>query len=375
MGEHVAVVGAGPAGLAVAGELRRLGLDALVIERAHDVAAAWRTRHDHLRLNTHRAVSHQPGMRIPRSCGPYPSRDDYVSYLARYAAPLRVRFDTTVSRIDRSPAGWKLSLPDHSSITATHVVVATGPDAMPVLPSWPGLSSYTGSVFHAGEFRNVADVAGKDVLVVGAGNSGVDLLNHLVGSSAGRLWLSARSGINIAPKTFGGVPAHLSAVAGRRLPTRTQDHLLQAMHTVAFGDLTSYGLPRAGQGAFSRALSDGVSVAVDDGFVKALKRGRVAIKPTIMCFNGPDVFFQDSSGCAPDVVICATGYRPDLATLVGHLVDLDEAGMPPFVGATESPELPGLWFFGLDRSIYGNMFVHRRQARGLARLIAAEHNH
>ncbi len=370
VGEHVAIVGAGPAGLAAAGELSRLGIDALVVERAHAVAAAWRTRHDHLRLNTHRALSHQPGMRIPRSCGPYPTRDDYVAYLERYASRLRIRFDTTVSRVDTSPDGWRLSLSDQASLGATHVVVATGPDATPVVPSWRGLPSYTGDFLHAGAFRNVSDMAGKDVLVVGAGNSGVDLLNHLVGSSARRLWLSTRSGTNLAPKTFGGVPTHLTSVAGRRLPTRTQDNLLRAIQAVAFGDLAGYGLPRAERGAFSRALSDGVTVAVDDGFAKALKRGRVSMKPAIGCFDGPHVSFSDGTRCTPDVVICATGYRPDLSPLVGHLVDLDELGMPPFVGATASPDLPGLWFFGLDRSIYGNMFVRRRQARDLARLIA-----
>jgi cation diffusion facilitator CzcD-associated flavoprotein CzcO len=309
-------------------------------------------------------------MRIPRSCGAYPSRDDYVAYLERYASRLRVRFDTTVSRIDRSAAGWMLSLPGHASVTACQVVVATGPDAMAVLPSWSGISSFSGNLYHAGEFRNVSDVAGKDVLVVGAGNSGVDLLNHLVRSSANRLWLSARSGTNIAPRTFGGVPTHLSAVASKRLPTRTQDNLLRAMQTLAFGDLTRYGLHRAKVGAFSRAISDGVTVAVDDGFVAALKRGRVTMKPAIVRFDGPQVSFEDGTACAPAVVICATGYRPDLAHLVGHLVDLDAVGMPPFVGGTASPQLPGLWFFGLDRSIYGNMFIHRRQARGLARLIA-----
>lgn len=370
MGEHIVIVGAGPAGLAAAGELRRVGFDALVVERAHDVAATWRTRHDHLRLNTHRALSHQPGMRIPRSCGAYPSRDDYVAYLERYASRLRVLFDTPVSRIDRSPAGWTLSLPDHASVTATQVVVATGPDAVAVVPGWPGLSSYTGSFYHAGAFRNLLDVAGEDVLVVGAGNSGVDLLNHLVRSSAGQLWLSARSGTNIAPKTFGGVPTHLSAVASKRLPTHTQDNLLRTMQTLAFGDLTPYGVWRAKQGAFSRAISDGVTVAVDDGFVAALKRGRVTMKPAIVGFDGPQVSFEDGTACTPAVVICATGYRPDLARLVGHLVDLDPAGMPPFVGTTASSQLPGLWFFGLDRSIYGNMFIHRRQARRLARLIA-----
>jgi hypothetical protein len=69
-------------------------------------------------------------------------------------------------------------------------------------------------------------------------------------------------------------------------------------------------------------------------------------------------------------VICATGYRPDLDRLVGHLVELDPSGMPPFTGAMPSPQHPGLWFFGLDRSIYGNMHVRRRRARQLGRQIA-----
>jgi putative flavoprotein involved in K+ transport len=69
------------------------------------------------------------------------------------------------------------------------------------------------------------------------------------------------------------------------------------------------------------------------------------------------------------VVICATGYRPALWPLVGHLVALDESGMPPFTGPSSSPGHPGLWFFGLDRSIYGNMHIHRRQARQLAQMI------
>jgi putative flavoprotein involved in K+ transport len=86
--------------------------------------------------------------------------------------------------------------------------------------------------------------------------------------------------------------------------------------------------------------------------------------------EGPTVYFADGSACAPDVVICATGYRPALAPLAGHLVALDEHGMPPFTGPASSPGHPGLWFFGLDRSIYGNMHIHRRQARQLAQMIA-----
>ena len=178
MDEHVVIVGAGPAGLAAAWAIRRAGRDPLVVEQADAVAASWRGRHDHLRLNTHRAFSHQPGARIPRRCGPYPARDDYVAYLQEYSAGMRLRLGTRAHRIDRTDGGWALAL-DGGSLTAAHAVIATGSDAEPFLPSWPGLDSFEGAVIHAGRFRNVAEMAGRDVLVVGPGNSGVDLLGYL----------------------------------------------------------------------------------------------------------------------------------------------------------------------------------------------------
>ena len=363
------VIGAGPAGLAAAWAIGQAGLDPLVVERAGAVAASWRARHDQLRLNTHRMFSHQPGVRIPRRYGPFPARDDYVAYLEQYAAGMRIRFGTAVDRIDRAGPGWQLGL-SSGSISTSHVVVATGPDAEPVMPAWPGMASFPGTLIHAGQFRSTAEMAGRDVLVVGPGNSGVDLLNHLVRSDAGRLWLSARSGMNIAPLRLAGIPLHPVAIAGRRLPRRAQDANLRAVQRLAFGDLSRYGYPRSDIGAFTRAAADGVTVAVDDGFVRALKSGRVMMKPGVDRVEGREVCFADGSACAPDVVICATGYRPALRPLAGHLVALDESGMPPFTGPSSSPLHPGLWFFGLDRSIYGNMHVHRPQARQLAQAIA-----
>jgi hypothetical protein len=232
------------------------------------------------------------------------------------------------------------------------------------------MASFPGMLIHAGQFRNTGEMAGRDVLVVGPGNSGVDLLNHLVRSDAAKLWLSARSGMNITPLRLAGIPLHPVSLAGRRLPLRVQDATLHVVQRLAFGDLSRYGYPPSELGAFSRIAADGVTVAVDDGFVRALKSGRVIMKPGVDRFEGPKVCFADGSACTPDVVICATGYRPALSPIAGHLVALDESGMPPFTGPSSSPLHPGLWFFGLDRSIYGNMHIHRRQARRLAQMIA-----
>jgi putative flavoprotein involved in K+ transport len=366
MDERVVIVGAGPAGLAAARELGRAGLDPLVLERADAVAASWRARHDHLHLNTHRALSHQPGMRLPRRLGPYVARDDYVAYLERCAAGMRIRLSAPVRRIDPAGAGWALSL-DGEAVTTAHAVIATGPDAEPVVPDWPGAGGFAGELLHASRFRNVADLAGRSVLVIGPGNSGTDLMNHLARSKAGQLWLSARGAMNIAPMRLAGIPMHPVSVATRYLPRRVQDADLRAVAHLAFGDLRRYGYPRPAVGAFSRIAADGVTVALDDGFVAALKSGRITMKPAVGRFDGPRVIFADGTACAPDVVICATGYRPGLEALAGHLVRLDQFGLPPAADGKPRPVRPGLWFFGLDSSIYGNMHVRRRQARQLAR--------
>jgi putative flavoprotein involved in K+ transport len=368
MDEHVVIVGAGPAGLAAAWAIRQAGLDPLVVDQADAVAASWRGRHDHLRLNTHRAFSHQPGARIPRRYGAYPSRDDYVAYLQEYSAGMRLRLGIRVHSIDRTDGGWVLAL-DRGRLTAAHAVIATGSEAEPVRPDWPGLDSFGGIVVHSGQFRNVAEMAGLDVLVVGPGNSGVDLLGYLAASDAGRLWLSARSGMTVTPRRLGGVPLHPVSVTLRRLPVRWQDITARTGQRLAFGDLNRFGYPRPTLGPFTRQLTDGVTIAVDDGFARALKTGRVVMKPGIDRFDGSLVHFTDGTSCAPGAVICATGYRPGIETLAGHLVTLDRRGMPPFIGPVSSPEHPGLWFFGLDSSIYGNMHIHRRQARQLARAI------
>src|SRR2546421_8570885 len=138
----VVVVGAGPAGLAVAATLTSRGGNVLMLERSDGVGANWRTRYDGLRLNTVRWLSHLPGSRIPARMGRWLGRDDYVDYLEHYAKvnQLRVQTGVTVRRIEPgSGAGWQVQT-DAGGIDASAVIVATGAFDTPVMPRWPGLS-------------------------------------------------------------------------------------------------------------------------------------------------------------------------------------------------------------------------------------------
>src|SRR5919112_2481839 len=145
MGEPVLVVGAGPAGLAVAASLRKRGIEPLVVDRGSAVGDSWRNRYDRLHLHTPRVQSALPGMRIPRSAGRWVARDDMVRYLADYAAHhgIEPRFGTTVQRLERDDDEW-IAETDDGKLRAHQVVLASGFKSEPVLPAWPGADTFPG---------------------------------------------------------------------------------------------------------------------------------------------------------------------------------------------------------------------------------------
>lgn len=374
MRDDVLIIGAGPAGLAAAWELGRIGIGFRLIDRADRIASSWRSRHDQLRLNTHRIFSHQPGRRMPRRLGAYPTRDDYIAYLEDYVdwSGLPVEFGYNATRIDAIPPdGWRIAS-NRGDLLARHVVVATGSDRLPWMPAWPGMERFRGTIVHAGAFRHARHYIGKRVLLVGAGNSGVDIGNHLSAVDIAPSWVSIRNGPTIAPQYAFGVPMHPLLASLRWLPIAVQDFNVALASRLALGDLTRYGIPRPPKGALTRQIEDGVTLAVDCGFVAALKAGRFTAVPPIESFTPESVRLTDGRRIEPDAVICATGYRLGLEPLVGHLGVLDQAGRPRWLADRGSPTHPGLWFFGQNSSTYGNMNIRRSEARRLAKAIRSE---
>lgn len=192
--EHpVLILGAGLNGSTAAYELKKIGAQPVILDASGQSAAPWRDRHDQLKLNIHRLISHLPGMRIPRRFGAFPSRNDIVRYLEDYEQLLDVPIfrNVHVNRIDPVRQGWQLTASD-GIWQARNVIIATGHEHVPVIPSWPGRNEFTGELVHAAHFGQVNHFQDKRVLVVGAGNSGTDVLNHLVRIRTNALWVTRR---------------------------------------------------------------------------------------------------------------------------------------------------------------------------------------
>ena len=368
----VAVVGAGPAGIAAALALKDRGLRPLVIDQADQVVASWRGRYDRLRLNSSRPFSHLPGRRFPRGTPLFPSRDELIEYLDRHAHEegLELRLGTRVERIDRDDGGWALET-SAGAVHAPQVVVATGYEQEPCIPEWPGREGFAGELLHAGEYKNPAPFRERTVLVVGPGCSGMEIAYDLAEGGAGKVWLSARTPPNIVLRTGPGpLPGDVVAVFFFHLPLRIGDAASRFGRRSDLGDLTEYGLPIPEEGLFSRMRRTGQAPAiVDKEVIEAVKAGRIEVVRGVESLDATGVTLAGGARVEPDAVVAATGYRRALEPLVGHLGVLGEGGTPRAVG--EAPAAPGLRFIGYV-SRPGALGYMSKESKRAAKAIARE---
>ncbi len=368
------VVGAGSAGLAAVFALQRRGFEALVIDSADAVGASWRSRYAELRLNSWRPMSKLQGRAMPRSYGRYPARDDVIAYLEAFAKEhaMSMRFGTRLLKVDRLGQLWRLDT-SARPMACRYLVIATGWDTVPVMPSWPGAETFTKELIHSSAFVTAAAYAGRDVLVVGAGNSGFDIASHLVRAGA-QVTMSMRTPPNIAKREVFGIPGQpLLVLAADHLPEKVADAVFRCAQWTTFGNLKPYGIPRASIGAYAAHRLHGRSPAVDDGFVDALKGGTARMAGPVEHLIGDEVVLVDGTRLRPDAVICATGYRRGLESLVGHLGVLSTNGVPiNFGGAPEHPRAPRLYFCGMHAPFSGQIRLGAIHARRIARAAAVD---
>jgi cation diffusion facilitator CzcD-associated flavoprotein CzcO len=317
-------------------------------------------------------MSNLQGYRMPLSAGRHPTRDDFVAYLERYTAhnQLNVRFNTNLTGVDRAGDLWRLETSTHTYL-ARYLVIATGWDVVAVMPDWLGKEGFTPELIHSSEFRGARAYRGREVLIVGAGNSGVDIAGHLIAGGA-NVTMSMRTPPNLSNADFLGIPGQpLLVLIADHLPMRLADFNFSMIQRLAFGDLTRFGIPRAPEGPYANFHHHFRNPAVDNGFVAALKQGLAHVVGEVQRLEASEVVLVDGERLRPDAVICATGFRRGLEPLVGHLGVLRPDGVPfAHKGAPEHPAAPRLYFAGMWGQFSGQIRLGPIHARRIARAAA-----
>ena len=312
----VVVIGGGQAGLAMGYYLREQGLRFAIVERGDSIAPAWRERWDSLTLFTPRRYSALPGLPFPGDPEGYPTRNEVIAYLERYAETfeLPIELNSDVRRLSESDGRFILEL-DGRTITSNQVVVATGPFQTPYVPKIA--ESLEPSVWqaHSTGYRRPSDVPEGTVLVVGGGNTGFQIAKEL--SATHKVVLSVGSKQKPLPQR----------IAGRDLFWwLTKTHLLSTTVESRLGSKLQYRDTLIGSSP--RELP---------------RRYGVELKPRADDASGRTVRFEDGSTLEVDTVVWATGYRPDYSWI--ELAILDSNGRPHHRrGVTD---VPGLSFLGL----------------------------
>jgi putative flavoprotein involved in K+ transport len=366
----VVVIGGGAAGLSTAGALSRRGIDAVVLEQDAELGGTWARRYDRLHLHTVRRYSGLAHFPIPHRYPTYLSRDDVVAYLNEYAAhfSLRVVTGATVQKIrspDAAPVRWTVQTAGGEVWCGRAAVIATGQYRQPIVPPWTGREAYAGRLSHSVAYANAVPYAGQRVLVVGAGNSGAEIATDLIDHGAASVAISIRTPPPVVPRDPFGMPVQRSSMLLSALPPAIADRLGWASARFVLGDLTRYGMPKGDFAPYSRRRVP----LIDVGFVDALKRGRVAVKPAVERLTETGAVFADGTDGQFDAIIAATGFTTGLESLIDAPGAIDEAGEP--LGASGEPTAhPGLYFVGFTHSLRGHLFEANRASRRLARHVA-----
>lgn len=319
-----------------------------MLDESERIGDSWRRRYDRLRLNSSRLTSRVARTPFPRGTSLFPTRDEFAAYLEDCAARHRadVRLGTKAYRIDRRDGGWTVQT-SYGNLEADDVIVATGYAREPFVPAWTGRERYAGELLHSDVYREPAAFRGRDVLVVGAGSSGMEIAYDLAGSGAGRVRLAVRTPPNIVLRSVLGLPGDPIALALLHAPPRVADAQLALIRRLVIGDLAKEGLPVPEEGPFARVRREGVAPAVvDREVVEAIRAGSIEVVPGVETLHESGAALTDGRRIEPDAIIAATGFRCGLEPLAGHLGVLDERGVPLVLGGREAA--PGLHFVGFN---------------------------
>ncbi|RVX20977.1 putative indole-3-pyruvate monooxygenase YUCCA10 [Vitis vinifera] len=285
----VIVVGAGPSGLATAASLNLLSIPNIVLEREDCFAPLWQKKsYDRLHLHLPKQACELAHMPMPTSYPTYPP--DFSSYITE-------KWKVKVRVIN----GGSDEIEEYS---CRFLVVASGETSDAFIPEVEGLSSFKGEVLHSTQYKCGKEYAEKTVLVVGSGNSGMEIALDLSNYGA-KTSIVVRSPVHILSKEI----MHLGLFLARYLPFNMVEYLTVMLSKIMYGDLTKYGIIRHEEGPFTVKAKYGKYPIIDLGTYKKIKSGEIQVLPALTSIRGSEVVFKNGESHPFDVIVFATGFK------------------------------------------------------------------
>jgi cation diffusion facilitator CzcD-associated flavoprotein CzcO len=368
------IVGAGASGLAVAKTFAERGIPFDCFEALDEVGGVWNPASPHAVygstfLNSSKRLSRFPDFRMPEEMPHYLSRAQAQDYLRAYAREFglydRISFNARVAAAERGETGWRVTLEGESAPrTYAGLVVANGHHWHPNLPTYPG--EFDGEVLHSHDVKSKEQLKGKRVLVVGAGNSAVDILSDAALDGA-RAVHSMRRTYYFFPKMVFGKPTDvfIDLMSRWPLPRPVLYGLYKVGMRILVGPHWRYGLAEPDHKLFE-AHPTACTTYLDH-----IVHGRIAVKPGIERLEGPRVRFTDGSGEEIDLIVYATGFSVRFPFLDPSYI-LDETGRSKHFIHTFHRELDDLFVIGLFEPAEGGVWqLADYQARLIASFIGA----
>ncbi|WOK95789.1 putative indole-3-pyruvate monooxygenase YUCCA4 [Canna indica] len=336
------IIGAGPSGLAAAACLADVGIPSTVLEKSACIASLWQHRtYDRLRLHLPKHFCELPFMPFPQGFPKYPSKQQFVSYLESYAAAFgirpRFRTEVVVAAFDREVGVWRVRTREGDELVSRWLVVATGENAEPVVPEFQGMGRFAGRVVHTSAYKSGADFEGEKVLVVGCGNSGMEVSLDLCRHGA-RPHMVVRNTVHVLPREMLGCSTFgMTMTLLRWLPLRVVDQFLCAMGNLMLGDTDRLGLRRPKRGPIELKNLAGKTPVLDVGAMAQIKAGNIKVMQGVKEITKRGARFVDGAEEQFDSIILATGYTSNV-----HSWLKDGCGMFTREGMAKE-QFPGGW--------------------------------
>lgn len=375
MNDNVCIIGAGASGIVAAKTLKQEGIPYDCFEMGSDIGGLWRYENDNgrsaayrsLHINTSKDRMAFSDFPMPNHLPNYPRHDQIIRYFEAYVDHFSLRstitFRVKVVQVTPMPAGGyevticHLETGQQETRHYRAVLVCSGHHWSAKIPEFAG--TFTGETLHSNHYRDATPYKDKRVMVVGIGNSGVDIACdacHL----AEQVFLSTRRSAHIIPRYLWGYPSDKFVNSfSSHLPFSWQRASFRLVLALFQGNQESYGVPKPEHDLFTEHPT------LSDHLLNRVAQGDVNMKPNIARFEGKTVHFVDGTSESVDVIVFATGYHIRFPFLPDEVLTVQDNALSLYQHVVH-PEREGLYFIGLVQPLGPIMPLSELQSQWVA---------